>query len=512
MDMSKEEQKTVWGHFPKISKEIIEYATNEVLKSSRYIFVTTGTLKKGYCTHCHARFYVKEPVKQNASCVCPKCESVCIYKKAWVGRKYMSDYGSFLWFEKSATNPKVVIASWIHCSRKYSESYENVQTECNRSTLYVFEMGGSSMYGVWGWRSEDQLKKHESVFHGNGDTVAIESLVEAVRGTPFEYCGWEKYLTIHYLKYLALYSVMPNVETLSKNGFKQIVEAKMENRPLYRSVNWKASKLHDFFKVTKHDFLMMKETDATGSYTMHAPYFPLGLWLWQQARKEKSQMSYKEIVTACSTFNLSREYGRFIKIKKHSRLHRLFNYMQKQFEIDHKHYVTPSEIIITWADYLNDCKTLELDLKNDEILYPKSLRKAHQRAIKLVEVKNDELANLKITKRHKELEPLSFEFEGLIIRPPETFQEIIDEGKTLDHCVSRYADNHAAGKCNLMFIRKKNQPDKPFYTVELRTNKKEVAQVRGKKNKSQTKDVERFMELYKTEVLEKPKSKVRKRA
>lgn len=512
MDLTKEEQKAVWAHFPEISNEIIEYATNEVLKSSRYIFVTTGVRKKGYCTHCHASFYVEDLIKQNASCVCPKCKSVCTYKKAWLGRKYMADHGSFLWFEKSATNSNIVVASWIYCSRKYNESYEKVQTECKRSTLYVFEMGGSSMYAVWGWRSEDQLKKHESVFHGNGETVAIESLVEAVRDTPFEYCGWGKYRTYHYLKYLALYSETPNIETLSKNGFEHIVEAKMNNTPLYRSINWKARKLHEFFKVTKHDFLMMKETDATGSYVMHAPYFSLGLWLWQQARKEKSQMSYKEIVTACSTFNLSREYGRFIKIKKYSTLRRLFNYMQKQFETDHKHYVSPSEVIITWADYLNDCKKLELNLSNEEIIYPKNLRQAHQRTIKLVEIKNDELANLKITKRHKELEPLSFEFEGLMIRPPETFQEIIDEGKTLEHCVSRYGDNHAAGKCILMFIRKKDKPDKPFYTVELRTNKKEVAQVRGKKNKSQTKDVERFMELYKAEVLEKSKSKARKQA
>ncbi len=96
------------------------------------------------------------------------------------------------------------------------------------------------------------------------------------------------------------------------------------------------------------------------------------------------------------------------------------------------------------------------------------------------------------------------ESNGLIIRPPETFKEIVDEGKRLKHCVGTYAERYSKGECTLLLIRNANAPSVPFYTVELRGN--EVVQVRGFENNPSTEDVQAFIDTFK-----KNKNLLRKR-
>ena len=508
--LTKQEAGTVWAHFSEIDEQIVDFATNEALKSSKYIFISSGKIVKGYCTHCKSKFCVESalPIKQNTFGECPKCNSSCQYKKSWVGRKYMHDAAYFLWFEKSQVNPNMIVASWIYCRRDYSEDYENVTTHCQREKLYTFEIGNSAMYSVWGW-IESVLYKEKSI-HSNPQknlsmTVAVESLLNAAKGTQFQYSGWEKYSMHSVLKYLDLFSKYPNIEVLTKNGFRHVVSAKMHNQSLYRAINWKAHKLHDFFKMSKQDFRMMRESQATGTYVMHAPDFAFGCWLWQKARKEKSKLSYEEIIKHANAIRVTQNFKKFCGITKYSTLHRIFNYAQKQYRVDSKHYQHPEQVIITWYDYIKDCLKLDMNLKNEIVLYPKNLRAAHQQTLKLVKVKSDEIANLKIQKRYEGLEHLLFEYQKFAIRPPKNFKEIIDEGKVLEHCVARYADDHANGKTTLLFIRKVSDPKKPFHTVEIKGNR--IVQVRGFDNAPATDDVKQFIDEFKKQKLTNKKAR-----
>ena len=53
---------------------------------------------------------------------------------------------------------------------------------------------------------------------------------------------------------------------------------------------------------------------------------------------------------------------------------------------------------------------------------------------------------------------------------PKTVQDFVTEGDTLNHCVgwNGYDDKVAAGGCVIAFIRKKTNPEKAFYTCDLR--------------------------------------------
>ena len=62
---------------------------------------------------------------------------------------------------------------------------------------------------------------------------------------------------------------------------------------------------------------------------------------------------------------------------------------------------------------------------------------------------------------------LNYEDENYLIRLPVDGDEIQQEGLTLHHCVGGYVYSHESGATTIMFLRKKSEPDKPFYTIEV---------------------------------------------
>ena len=90
------------------------------------------------------------------------------------------------------------------------------------------------------------------------------------------------------------------------------------------------------------------------------------------------------------------------------------------------------------------------------------------------------------------------ETEDLLIRLPEYVHEIREEGNAQHHCVATYMDRMVAGETCILFIRKKEEQDKSYYTVEVRDN--EVIQVRGKYNVAPSEDVEEFMKVFKKNI------------
>ncbi|MGE6515169.1 PcfJ domain-containing protein [Lysinibacillus sphaericus] len=498
----------VLAHFHKVITEDMErHAIDVALVGSRYIFVSSGKMKKGYCTHCRSAFYIEGPVKQNGTTECPKCNSKCIYKHDWRSRMYLRDSAYFLWFEKSLIDPEVFTAMWVHVKRDYSGDFKKVENEYTKIALYTFKLGESAMYDVHYWRKDALIKMksvHSPQLHYR-NTVATESLKDAITGTQFEYSGWEQYRPEQLLKYFALFAQHPSAEILTKSGYRHIVLNKMYGQSLHRAINWKAFKLHDIFKVSKQDMDVIKE-ESIGSYSIHSGVYPtIGLSIWHQTRKEKSTLTYAQLIRECSTLVLGSYLQEFKRINKYTTVHRIFNYAHKQFKKAVRHYSTPGQVLITWRDYIMDCNSLNLDLKDDLILFPKDLRRAHERTMKQVKIQADEIADRKVKKRYEQLENMIFEADGFVIHPPETVQEIIDEGKKLSHCVGGYADKHYNGKCSLLFIRKTSQKDKPYYTVEIVGN--EVKQIRGFKNAPPTDEVKQFVGKFEKAKVKKSKAR-----
>lgn len=77
-------------------------------------------------------------------------------------------------------------------------------------------------------------------------------------------------------------------------------------------------------------------------------------------------------------------------------------------------------------------------------------------------------------------------------------REIRQEGQNQHHCVATYIDRMVSGETCILFIRKKEEPEESYYTVEVREG--EVIQVRGKYNKDPGEDVKKFMNTFKKRI------------
>lgn len=74
---------------------------------------------------------------------------------------------------------------------------------------------------------------------------------------------------------------------------------------------------------------------------------------------------------------------------------------------------------------------------------------------------------------NKQLEKnLTFEDETFIVVVPTTIAELVKEGEEQHNCVGDYGYDKKVleGKCNIVFIRKKNSPNKSYITCEINPN------------------------------------------
>ncbi len=147
------------------------------------------------------------------------------------------------------------------------------------------------------------------------------------------------------------------------------------------------------------------------------------------------------------------------------------------------------------------------DLNDNLVRWPRDLTAAHNRQIEerralhdreeaeRRERKKAERAGL-FAKRAAELEWLSFEIGGLLIRPCVDEDALIQEGRALHHCVASYAQRHAEGQTAILFIRQAEAPDKPFFTLEFDERSLQVLQNRGLRNCKRTPEVEAFEKAW----------------
>lgn len=508
--LSSEEKEAFAAHFPPISNELQEYATHVVLQHSKYLFVKSCNITKSqqcYCTHCQQTSRV-EGYKHNEIRSCPSCNEVSAVKSAGRGRKYLVDDGYLEWYEKSVIDPNMIVALGLYVRRDYSGDYQQVETKFSTRAMYLFGNGSAKMVKSHTWRNDGRWQLKKSVHSLSGTEMqyirsfeSLESIEKAVKGTPFQYCMWERFKNYDLLKFFELASKYPlGVELLTKFGAARVIGDKLLGQNTYRAVNWRAKSLVGLFKLSKQDIRAIRDSEIE--------WTPAGLWLLQEARKEGSKLSVKEIAGVSSHMSVGTYMEEFKYLRAFVKINKIILYAHKQYSLKNKKntgFYSVGGVLTHWRDYLRDCQELQMDVRCESVLFPKDLHKAHQETIKRIKAKEDEVLNLKIRKRLPSLKKYKFEKDGLLIRPATSSKEIIEEGSKLKHCVARYAAPYAGGQTIILFVRKVADPDTPYYTVEIKNDA--ITQCYGKGNKTPSKDVSEFIEAFKAAKFKKTKSK-----
>lgn len=158
------------------------------------------------------------------------------------------------------------------------------------------------------------------------------------------------------------------------------------------------------------------------------------------------------------------------------------------------------ETIRLCEDYWNDMNKAGLDTTNSVVVFPKDITEAHARALVAIKYAESEEYRPKFQKMAKKLAALEWSHEGLVIFPAKGQSELIVEGKILSHCVGGYSADHCAGK-SIFFIRHEEDPEMPFYTLQLDIKTGRVMQNRGLKNRDRTPEVRAFEEAWLREIV-----------
>jgi hypothetical protein len=145
------------------------------------------------------------------------------------------------------------------------------------------------------------------------------------------------------------------------------------------------------------------------------------------------------------------------------------------------------------------CETLGYDLKKKSILFPKRVQHEHDKVQQLVLIKHDPVMDEKIKAVYPLLAELySFADGDYIIRPPKDFNDFIDEGVALNHCVcSRgYYREHVEHKSYIFLLRRAKCPGIPFYTIEYEPDANKIRQCQGYRHKTQTEEIRTFTDKW----------------
>lgn len=97
------------------------------------------------------------------------------------------------------------------------------------------------------------------------------------------------------------------------------------------------------------------------------------------------------------------------------------------------------------------------------------------------------------------------------IRAAKSTQELVDEGHALHHCVGGYTQNVLAGRV-IFFIRRADEPDVPFFTLNLDIKSGQIIQLLGKGNCHPPEDVKAWAEKWRENVWMKKKKAAGKAA
>lgn len=278
-------------------------------------------------------------------------------------------------------------------------------------------------------------------------------------------------------RYLSLWSKAPNIENVAKT-YPEYMNGLLSTD--CRSTVWvRAKRYLDLRKTKPHEIAGVEKEEARE--IMPEAKSPENVYLYKMCRSHKVDEA-KRVLSVfpgqASSFLTFLDNETVQKVKP--RFEKLINYMFKS-----------NWQLATLRDYWN--MTLETEKRvSDEMMFPKDLRRAHDRAVERYEAKKNRKENEQIKNQAEKLKKYIFtDAETMLcIRPVGSCAELIREGRELHHCVASYAKNVAQGKTSIFLIRRIDAPDVPFYTLELRNGK--IIQDHGLKNCLQTPEVLAF--------------------
>lgn len=349
---------------------------------------------------------------------------------------------------------------------------------------YVFAKDGYVRYGLdksgsWSARNEFREPVFCNASYGyNFDNSYTTLGEENISRSCMKYSQVLLYHGDYPIEYLRLYCKQPNLEYLIKSGYEPFTErvtgywGNIVHIELDSKINWKSNNLLKMLHLNRTEFAVLKG---------HEAYYDAYI----EWRNEMPRYKPDELFLLAEVFEFDFGTARHFCESTGLKPKRIAAYLSENKIIKYD-----------YNDYLRQCRTLKLNLHDTSINMPRNFNAAHERLSEIINYESNKRLRILMSGLYDSRRCLEFVCDGYVVRQPASPEEIIHEGRILHHCVGGYAERHAKGILNILFIRKMSDPDTPFYTMELSTEGN-IVQVRGLRNCSMTGEVADFVEKYK---------------
>lgn len=338
-------------------------------------------------------------------------------------------------------------------------------------------------------------KKVQEPFHCSAYRIIG---LQRLRESWMKYCQYDKYTGIGYdrpmsdnamVSYLTAYSLYPKqVEMLVKMGLGWIVRRMAEERvKSSRIFDWNAKDIKTAFRVDGQELRELLR--AEGRTAMAAMETRITLremkeqrslvWLLQEEQKELLELhdekGYRAIKAYCRRVGLPlTKVWRYLMKHTGPRCHGARFGITAAWDI--------------WKDTIDMADQLGYDIRHETIALPKELELKHNEystainEARALERKKQKEEFKRKTKEGLEKRKARYEFEadGLRVIMPMTMEDVQAEGRALQHCVGGYAQRHVEGTTTILFLRKAEDPETPYVTIEIKGTA--IQQVHGFKN------------------------------
>lgn len=523
---------------PALPKSFNRWVDEVPLKKSRYIFYKRQNKKTatGHCAHCHSDMQLDSVVvRHNKAGICPECESPITFKA--IGRSTcLIDTVRACIIQKTANGGAVL--RYFLLVRDYrtnwngwypDHDYRNYQEYVQEPARLFLDQNGR-ITGAYRYQ-------HLTILHGYGYGRSRDKIVGSDRDYYKSFLGaWSLYVNIWFRPaYLYPYNLRGVLQqyNLSYSILKKIRELQPLDVTTYlcQSIRYPVTVTFEKLGLSRlaEDMLVHGEVPQvyhpTGSLHNRLGISKEYLAL---ARKHNFTVYHLNLLTSSSVKpslgdllwlgDQKVSYDVINKILKYTTMHKIRKYLLQQLaNADLNSWYlrygngSPAEIIAGyWADYLVMSSTLEFNTRKWRVLFPKDVKDQHDKVQALVKVKHDPVMDEKVKKLYPSLDKkYSYGNDVYFLRPPMNFNEFVEEGAELMHCVASagYFRGHVEGRSYIFLVRKRDEPDDAYFTMQFDPQKRTVNQLRGYKDIGPTEEITAFRDEWLASMGVKPERK-----
>jgi len=457
------------GHFamiPEYPANLADYCDEHVFDKT-YIFMSKkkNGKRSAVCAFCRKRFKLSGDTRSGTLSNCPKCGKSAIYRGDWTGCTKPEKAKILI---VSRANGALIM-QWVNVERHlaptpksfytFKDYYRTIEAPSKRGKVtYAYRwMNMGYAWGPYWYRKQNDVLCADST-HVYTENLAETytkvykniNLAEVLRSAgkvslPCLLSNIDKYPVAEYLIKLGLIQLAStSAESVNKGrNFSEVLGVRGEYKSLYRKYN---------ISWEEHRIIQSSKTWVSPAY-------------------------FEKLRALDLVAN-----GETLSIVSLMSFERFINYFTKQATVTGMAR-NAGRTIKWYADYLELCSTMNVDMSRKSVLFPENIKVAHDRLVESYnKVKlhlDDEKLKIATEKIYSGLKEHSNEKHCIVF--PSSRSEFIAEGQALNHCVGmdRYFENHIKGEQMVFFVRKLENKEKPYFTLEVDMRTLKILQLYG---------------------------------